>query len=140
MRAILSVLALFLVGCGANQAYVKEASSVMGNNQTCMRLIQSNDFLGFNHMAGVVIRGKASISVATDGKTSVCGLATNAPNDVVESKLTDGYGVTWEKIDQVSLARCERMKELSAPNLRKPCRVFSHNYEIVYKKDAEDAR
>lgn len=112
----------------------------MGNNASCMKAIQGSEVMGFNHMAGVVIAGKVSVSVATNGNLTVCGFASNAPNDVVESKLIDGYGVNWEKLDQVSLARCEKNKAKSAPQITTPCRIYSHNYDIIYGKEAEDAK
>lgn len=126
-------------GCATNAEYMSKASAVMGNNPKCMEIVSRTGVASFNHVATTVVGGKASVSIATDGSNTACGYASSLPKDITGGAI-GGWGVTWEIVDQVSLARCEGARAKSVPKIESPCRVFSHNYDVVYGKDDADEK
>lgn len=137
---LLVVITMSLFGCGTNQSYIDKATPVFGSNPTCMGYITDTSYGGFNTLSTVTIAGtKASISVATDGVNAVCGYASTRPGDV-DGGWWGAAGVSWDKVDQVSMARCEQRRAAFRPEIKSPCKVFSHNYDIVYGKDVTDEK
>lgn len=138
MRVLLtSLIVVALAACGANPNYLQQASQIMGKNSYCMSVITNEKAFGFNHVASAPLGGKVSASVATDGVNTVCGFATNQRGDVIVSNV---YAAGWDDLDQVSLARCEKNRASATPKIQTPCRVFSHNYEVLNSGNDADVK
>lgn len=139
-----SVLVIFLISaltaCGVNQSYLDKAAPVFGSSSSCMSYVTDTSYGGFNTISTVTIAGtKASMSVATDGVNVVCGYASTRPGD-----MSGGWGgaraISWEQIDQASLSRCEQRRAAFRPEIKSPCKVFSHNYDVIYGQELSDEK
>jgi len=118
-------------GCATDPKYLAEANTVFGTNPSCMSYVNSSTAGGFNHMANSIF-GKVSISVSSNGTDSVCGFSHNGPADLNQT------GVSWEQLEQMSLARCEQSRKFT--QIKSPCRVFSRNHQVVWGKTLDDAQ
>lgn len=139
-RISCSIIFFTISACGINQSYIDKATPVIGSNPACMNYITDTSYGGFNTLSTITIAGtKASLAVATDGVNAVCGYASTRPGDV-----TGGWGgaaaVSWEQVDQVSMARCEQRRAAFRPEIKSPCKVFSHNYNIIYGQEVSDEK
>lgn len=122
---------LVLTSCASDPKYLAKAESVFGSNKACIDYVQNTGQFGFNHIANSPL-GKVSVSVSVDNNGSVCGFSTNNATDL------NDFGASWDQLEQMSVARCEKSRKLTA--IKSTCRPFSRNHEVVWGRISEDAK
>jgi hypothetical protein len=125
-------LILLISGCStpAKNNFLPQAKTILGDSP-CYQLLEKGGLGTYTHSAWAP-GGKAVMAISKHGNMNVCGTATNNYREISDGVLAGGLTVTWEKIEQLAIARCEDLRRRST-SLRETCQVFSRNYELVYQ-------
>ncbi len=120
---------LVLTGCAAPAAIKSESSRYLRGS--CLNIFLNDKIYQYQHVAQAPL-GRAVLAVSDSSQGQFCAWSSNRHWDVQDEMLKTS--VEWSKLEAVAIARCEGVKP---QNVREPCRVFSRNNEIVWKKAAK---
>lgn len=129
---VAGLVGLLISGCStpAKNNFLPKAKTILGDSP-CYQLLEKGGLGTYTHSAWAA-GGKAVMAISKEGNMSACGTATNNYQEISAGVLLGGLTVTWEKIEQLAIARCEDLRRRST-SLKETCQVFSRNYDLVYQ-------
>lgn len=127
MKKYTFLLSVLLVACSTPKLVKENVATIMPIGPCYDFFVKSG--LGTYQHNAQMFNAKASFALAMDAnKNHVCGTATR--REVCDDTWTTDC--TWEKVEALSISRCELERERAGSLVKSSCRPFARNNEIVW--------